>query len=148
MGQYLQTSAERWPYVAKMRTIEKRTPPWPSLADVLGPYLGSDLGALACPADARELPRDHPLAAQFGRRTTYHETEGTSYEWLFGDSYGGQPVGSDPISNARGLGLGVADQPLMTDFGPFHEGDDKSPFNTLYADLRAREGRRSGRAGE
>ena len=73
-------------------------------------------------------------------RTTWFETEGTSYEWKHGESYGGKKVGQDMMSNARGWGLGLADQALVGDFELFHGSGGRTWFNMLTADLKPRAG--------
>jgi hypothetical protein len=94
--------------------------------------------AFHCPADRRILPGDSPLRKKFSEKTTYFETEGTSYEWWFGEVYGGKKVGEESLSKAGGFGMGRADQPLLSDFEPFHSGDDQGAINTLNADLKPR----------
>lgn len=91
-----------------------------------------------CPADVRRLTADSPLAKKFPGTTTYFATEGTSYEWWFGDIYGGKKVGEETLRKAGGFGMGRADAPLLTDFEPFHKGDDQGAVNTLNADLKPR----------
>lgn len=138
IGSYLNDHAQTWPYVAKLRSFDTHEPAWKSLPVVLQPYLGENTAVLECPADARELAKDDPLASKYSRSTTWFATEGTSYEWLWGDVFGGQKVGSESLSKAAGFGMGRADQPLLRDFEPFHKGDDAGSFNTLFADLKAR----------
>ena len=81
------------------------------------------------------------MFARFGRQTTYFATEGTSYEWQFGESYAGKRLGEDLMSRPDGFGLGRADQPLLRDFDVFHDGDGQGAFNALFADLKARAAR-------
>lgn len=138
MGRYLQDHDQKWPYIEKLASVQLHTPPWPTLPVVLSPYLGGDHSVFHCPADRRTLADDSPLRNRFPRKTTWFETEGTSYEHWMGEAYGGQKVGEDAMSKAGGHGLGRADQPLLTDFEPFHEGDGGGPFNTLNADLKPR----------
>jgi type II secretory pathway pseudopilin PulG len=142
LGQYLKDHDDRWPYAAKLRTFEMHDPPWPTLPVTLAPYLGTRPNLFACPADRRVLPADSPLVKQFPVKTTWFATEGTSYEWMWGEAYGGNKVGQESTSKAGTLGgADRADQPLLADFGTFHGGDRGSPFNTLFADLRARPAR-------
>lgn len=142
LNQYLQDHDERWPYVAKLRTFEIHDPPWPTVPVVLAAYTGDRPTLFACPADRRTLSPENPLARQFPKKTTWFVTEGTSYEWMWGEAYGGNKVGEESLSKAGALGgLEQADQPLMADFEPFHSNDGGSAFNSLYADLRARPAR-------
>jgi hypothetical protein len=143
---YLAESDQRWPYVAKLTTIELHTPPWPTLPRVIEKHLVGDVSVFHCPADRRELPADSPLAAKLGKDTTWFETEGTSYEWLWGEAYGGKKVGEESLAQAKGFGMGRADQPLLADFAPFHAGDGGGSFNTLNADLKPRTARDESRA--
>jgi hypothetical protein len=139
LGCYMRDHQDTWPYVAKMRTFEVHNPPWPILPVVLSPYAADKPGMFHCPADRRALGSDTPLTKQFPTRTTWFETEGISYEWMWGEAYGGKKVGHEERSKAGVLGgLERADQPLLADFEPFHAGDHGGSFNTLYADLRAR----------
>lgn len=140
LSDYLEASGDRWPSVAKLKTMDVHDPPWPTLPIVLAPFV-EDPEVFHCPADSRLPPPNGPLARQYGTKTSYFETEGTSYEWQFADTYGGVKVGDDLMSRSEGFGLGRADQPLVRDFGLFHEGDDQGTFNTLYADLKARSSR-------
>lgn len=135
---YLEEHDRRWPYVAKLSSVKLHDPPWPTLPAVLAPYLLDDGQAFHCPADRRTLPSDSSLRERFPTRTTYFETEGTSYEYWMGDAYGGKKIGEESLSRATGFGLGRPDQPLLTDFEPFHTGDDLGSFNTLNADLEPR----------
>ncbi len=137
-GQYLSDHDQRWPYVAKLASIKTHEPPWPVLPTVLGKYISDDLEAFHCPADRRTLSSDSSLRETFSARTTWYETEGTSYEYWMGNAYGGKRVGEESLSKASGFGLGRADQPLLTDFEAFHEGDGGGSFNTLNADLKPR----------
>ncbi len=119
-------------------------PPWPTLPKVLDKYLAktvSGKSAFECPADKRVIDPDSPLAKKFPKDTTWFETEGTSYEWLWGEAYGGKKVGEESLAQAKGFGMGRADQPLLTDFAPFHAGDGGGSFNTLNADLKPRTAR-------
>ena len=141
LGAYLEASDQVWPYASKLRTFKLHDPPWPTLAEVLVPYLGGRRGVFHCPADARELEPGDELAKTHGTSTTYHETEGTSYEWHWSEAYGGIKVGQESLSRAQGFGFGRADQPLLADFEPFHEGDGGGAINTLFADLKARTAR-------
>ena len=81
------------------------------------------------------------MAGTFPAETTYFATEGLSFEWQFGEIYGGRKLGEEMMSRPEGFGLGPADQPILRDFELFHEGDDGGSFNTLFADLRARSSR-------
>lgn len=142
VGQYLEEHGDRWPYVAKLRTFEVHDPPWPTLPVVLAKYIGDQAKLFACPADRRILPANSPLAKQFPIKTTWFATEGTSYEWMWSEGYGGQKVGQEPLSKAGALGgADRADQPLLADFDTFHDGDEGGTFNTLFADLKARPAR-------
>ncbi len=138
LGSYLNDHDQRWPYVAKLATLKLHDPPWPTLPTVLAPYLRDDLTVFRCPADDRTLAADSPLRKEFSTGTTWYETEGTSYEYWMGTAYGGKKVGEESLSKASGFGLGRADQPLLTDFEPFHRGDGGGAFNTLNADLKPR----------
>jgi len=139
MGEYIAQSAGHWPAVARLPSAEYHQPAWPSLPKVLSPFLSDVSAAFRCPADRRLLAEDHPLRKQFGARTTYFESEGTSYEWVLQELLAGQAVGRDPLARAEGLGMGPADQPIVWDFEPFHaHGDEKGAFNILYGDLKAR----------
>ncbi|MBN2563745.1 MAG: hypothetical protein JXQ75_22740 [Phycisphaerae bacterium] len=135
---YLNDNDQRWPYVAKLASLKLHDPPWPTLRVVLTSYTGDDTALFHCPADRRTLSSDSPLRGKFSATTTWFETEGTSYEWQFGDAYGGHRVGEESLSQADGFGLGRPDQPLLRDFGLFHEGDGGGTFNTLNADLKPR----------
>lgn len=144
MASYLEASDDHWPAVAKLESLAVHDPPWPMLPEVLKPYL-KGMGVFRCPADSRTLAPDSRLAQRFPRRTTYFDTEGTSYEWLFGENYAGKKVGTELMSRSEGFGLGAADQPILRDFDLFHTGDGGGPLNTLYADLNARSARGSSR---
>jgi|CXWL01.1.fsa_nt_gi hypothetical protein len=141
MSAYLTANDQHWPYVEKLSSVKRHTPPWPTLPVVLEPYLAGDKEAFHCPADTRELAADSPLAKTSPSSTTWFATEGTSYEWLMGDSYGGKKVGDESLAKASGFGLGRADQPLLTEFDLFHKGDDEGALNTLNADLKPRTAR-------
>lgn len=146
LSAYLDANDQRWPYVAKLRSLPMHNPPWPILPDVLKTYGGDGAGdAFRCPADRRTLSEDSPLVKQFGRQTTWYATEGSSYEWIWGEAYGGKRVGEETLTKAKGFGLGRADQPMLADFDAFHTGDDKGPFNTLNADLKPRTARTANR---
>jgi len=138
LGAYLEASDQRWPYVAKLRTFKTHEPPWPTLPEALGSHGPDDRTVFHCPADERVLGADSPLREHYPATTTYFATEGLSYEWLWGDGYGGHRIGDESLSKASGHGLGQADQSLLNDFEPFHVGDGGGSFNTLYADLHAR----------
>ena len=142
MESYLKDHEDTWPYVGKLATFEVHTPPWPTLPIVLSAYTGKKSELFCCPADNRVLAADSPLRKQFPSKTTWFETEGSSYEWMWGEAYGGKKVGHEERSKAGLLGgLDRADQPLLADFEAFHAGDKGGAFNTLYADLRARPAR-------
>lgn len=142
VGAYLQSNDNRWPYVAKLRSFKMPGQDWPTLPGVIAPYLGKRTDVLRCPADSRELSEeDSELIREFSVRTTWHETEGLSYEWYWGEIYGGRKVGQEPISQAQGFGFGRADQTLLADFETFHKGDDGGAVNTLFADFTARASR-------
>ncbi|MFH1420281.1 MAG: hypothetical protein ABII12_18565 [Planctomycetota bacterium] len=138
---YLRDHGSTWPHVAKLRTFKLHTPAWPTLPEALSSYASGQREIFHCPADSRKLSSDSPLLKDFPVESTWFETEGLSYEWMWGEGYGGKKVGEDFASSADGLGLGRADQPLLADFEPFHAGDEGGPFNTLYADLKARPAR-------
>jgi len=138
---YLSDSGNRWPYVSKLASVKLESAQWPTLPMVLSPYLSGPMEVFHCPADARRLDKSHALSSRFTVDTTYFATEGTSYEWWFGEVYGGKKVGDESLSRAAGFGMGRADQPLLSDFGPFHEGDDQGAINTLNADLKPRTSR-------
>lgn len=140
---YHQANDQRWPYIEKLKSAPLNTPPWSSLADALKPHLADPAKSLRCPADARTLEDGSPLLAKFNRKTTWFETEGTSYEWSFAAAYGGHKVGKEEFGKL--MRMGRADQPLLRDFDTFHDGDDAGSFNTLNADLKprtSREGRK------
>ena len=138
LGAYLKDHDDHWPFAEKLASVKLHDPPWPTLPVILSPYLGGDLTVFHCPADRRILPDDSPLLAKHSRSTTWFETEGTSYEHWLSDAYAGKKVGEEAMSKAGGYGLGRADQPLLTDFQPFHKGDGGGVFNTLNADLKPR----------
>lgn len=135
---YLTDNSQRWPFVAKLTTVKLNDPPWPTLPEVLSPYLSDASEPFHCPADRRVLSAESPLRKSFAAKTTWFDTEGTSYEYWMGGAYAGKTVGSESLSSANGFGLGRADQPLLTDFEPFHKGDGEGSFNTLNADLKPR----------
>ena len=136
---YHQANDQRWPYIEMLKSVPMHTPPWASLADALKPHLADPAKSLRCPADVRTLEDGSPLLAKFSRKTTWFETEGTSYEWSFAVAYGGRRVGEEDWG--RLLRVGRADQPLLRDFDTFHTGDDAGSFNTLNADLKPRTSR-------
>lgn len=138
---YLKDSGDTWPAISKLKSVQLHDPAWPTLPLVLEKYLPSGQEVLRCPADRRELAAGHPLAKQFGRTTTWYETEGTSYEWLMGDVYAGKKIGQESLASAKGFGMGRADMPLISEFEPFHKGDGNGSFNTLNADLKPRTAR-------
>ncbi len=139
MSEYAAQSGGKWPWVAKLPSVEDHQPAWHSLPEVLRPFMEGQAERFRCPADTRTLEEGHPLFGKFGEHTTYFETEGTSYEWVLQNLYAGQPVGRDPLTRADGFGMGAADQPIVWDFGPFHaRGDEPGAFNILYADFKAR----------
>lgn len=144
LGAYLQDSDDHWPFAEKLASIKMHEPPWPTLPVVLTPYLNNELSVFHCPADSRTLQDDSPLLARYSRSTTWFETEGTSYEHWLTEAYAGKKVGQEALSKAEGFGLGRADQPLLTDFEPFHKGDGGGAFNTLNADLKPRTTRAKG----
>ncbi len=141
IGNYLEDSGNVWPCVAKLRSFDLHDPPWPTWPDVLTGYHAATERLFRCPADERTLDAGSPLAERFGTQTTWFETEGTSYEWTWAEAYGGKTVGEETLGSGSGAGRSRADQPLLTDFEPFHKGDDQGAFNTLFADLRARTAR-------
>lgn len=135
---YLNENSQVWPYVSKLRTVKLQQPPWPTLPEVIEKYVGGRKDVFACPADRRELLSDSPLIKEFGAKTTWWQTEGTSYEWMMGEGYGGHKVGEETLMKAKGFGMGRADMPLLAEFAAFHEGDGGGSFNTLNADLKPR----------
>lgn len=139
---YLQTNDNCWPYVAKLRSFKMPGRDWPTLPEVLSPY-GAPAELFHCPADARELSAqdDAELMKKFPAATSWYATEGLSYEWYWGEIYGGNKVGQERVSQAKGFGFGRADQTLLADFEPFHKGDDNGAVNALFADFKARTSR-------
>jgi type II secretory pathway pseudopilin PulG len=135
---YLNNNGNRWPFVSKLDSVKPESSPWPTLPKLLASYMNGGMDAFHCPADQRRLDQDNPLAKKFPRSTSYYDTEGTSYEWWFGEIYGGKKVGEESLARAGGFGMGRADEPLLTDFEPFHKGDDQGAINTLNADLKPR----------
>jgi len=138
LERYLNDNDNCWPYVSKLASVKLHDPAWPTLPTVLAPYTGDKAELFRCPADSRALASDNTLREKFSTKTTWYETEGTSYEYWMGEAYAGKKVGEESLSTAAGFGLGRADQPLLTDFEPFHEGDGGGSFNTLNADLKPR----------
>ncbi len=134
LGEYLDANGDRWPFVDKLRRVSRHDPRWPVLPDVLSPYL-SDRSLYHCPADTREIENE-ALQKEFGSRSTWFETEGLSYEWLWPDAYGGRRVGDEDLTPLSGRGKGRADQDLLSEFGSFHEGAGR--VNILYADFIVR----------
>lgn len=138
-SEYAAQSGGKWPWVAKLPSMDDHQPAWHGLPEVLRPFMAGQADRFRCPSDTRTLDEGSPLRSKFGEHTTYFETEGTSYEWVLQGLYGGQPVGRDPLSRSDGLGMGPADQPIVWDFGPFHaHGHETGAFNILYADFKAR----------
>ena len=123
--------------------MDLHDPPWMTLPTVLQQFV-ENKESFRCPADRRELSPDSPLLKKHPRNTTWFETEGTSYEWSWGDAYGGKKVGEETLAKAKGFGMGRADQPLLADFEPFHKGDGKGSVNKLNADLKPRTSRDKG----
>lgn len=140
LSAYLKDNGDRWPFVAKLASVKLHDPPWPTLPEVLGPYVNRR-EVFRCPADRRILADDSPLRERFATKTTWYETEGMSYEWLWGELYGGKKIGDESLAQAKGFGFGRADQPLIGEFEPFHAGGDGGSFNTLNADLKPRTAR-------
>ena len=134
---YREKNADHWPFIEKLRSTPVHNPPWPSMSKVFSTYI--DPQVLRCPADTRTLADDSPLLAKFGRKTTWFETEGTSYEWMFSDALGGRKVGDEAFGKAARVGK--ADLTLLRDFEAFHTGDDSGTFNTLNADMKVRTAR-------
>ena len=128
MAAYLEDSGDTWPAISKLRSVQIHSPSWPTIPDVLTKYASGGSELFHCPADRRELSKDHALYKQFGGRTTWFETEGTKF-------------GQGSLASAKGFGMGRADMPLISEFEPFHEGDGKGSFNTLNADLKPRTAR-------
>jgi len=129
LGAYLTESDRRWPYVGKLTSSE-----WPTVVTILEGHVAPDDERYVCPSDERTLPGDDARISEFGASTTWHATEGLSYEWVWPLAYGGYPVGEENLSKASGEGKGRADQDLMSDFEAFHFWG----LNTLFADLAAR----------
>jgi len=137
ISSYWTESNRTWPFIAKLPSSDLHDPPWQGMAAVLGRHVGTS-EAFHCPADRRTLADEEPLRKKFPARTTYFETEGTSYEWLL-MVYGGRPVGKETVTGKRAFGGGAADQPIMWDFEPFHGGTNVAgALNILYADLAVR----------
>ena len=136
---YHQANDNRWPCVEMLKSVPMHTPAWSTMADALKPHLADPAKSLHCPADTRTLQDGSPLLSKFSRNTTWFETEGTSYEWMFAAAYGGKRVGEEDFG--KHMRLGRADQPLLRDFDTFHTGDDAGAFNTLNADLKPRTSR-------
>lgn len=136
---YHNANDQTWPYIEMLKTAPVHQPPWATLADALKPHLADPSKSLHCPADSRELEDGSPLLSKYGRKTTWFETEGTSYEWEFGEAYGGKKVGKEDFGKL--MRMGRADQFLLRDFDNFHAGDDGGSFNTLNADLKPRTSR-------
>ena len=137
---YLEDSGQIWPYVSKLASVKLHEPAWPTLPEVLATYV-DDPEVFHCPADRRTLASDSSLANDFPAKTTWFATEGLSYEWMWGEAYGGKKVGEESLAKAKGFGMGRADRPLLGEFEPFHIGDGGSGFNTLNADLKPRSAR-------
>ncbi len=129
LGGYLSENNNHWPYVGKLTTSD-----WPTVVKILEGDVAPDDSRYACPADERTLADDDPRVSTIGTTTTWHATEGLSYEWVWPLAYGGYPVGEENLSKASGEGKGRADQDLMSDFEAFHSWG----LNTLFADLAAR----------
>ncbi len=137
---YLADNDHRWPAVAKLASIKTDSAKWPTLPEVLDRYV-KDRNSYHCPADQRTLSDDSPLRSKFSAKTSYFATEGTSYEWWFGEAYAGKKVGEESLGKSGGFGMGKADQPLLSDFEPFHTGDELGAINTLNADFKQRTSR-------
>lgn len=137
---YLADNDHRWPAVAKLASIKTDSAKWPTLPEVLDRY-AKDRNVFHCPADRRTLSDDSSLRSKFSVNTTYYATEGTSYEWWFGEAYAGKKVGEESLGKSGGFGMGKADQPLLSDFEPFHAGDELGAINTLNADFKPRTSR-------
>lgn len=134
LGSYVASNDQQWPFVGKLTSSE-----WPTLPKILQDEIEPADDIYRCPADTRTLADDDSRRTQFGSNTTWHATEGLSYEWVWPLAYGGRPVGDEKLSKASGEGKGRADQDLMSDFEAFHHWG----LNTLYADLAARPPRNS-----
>lgn len=134
LSDYMEANDARWPYVDKLGSISRHDPSWPILPDVLSPYI-NDRSVYRCPADVREI-EDAELIKKFGTRSTWFETEGLSYEWLWADAYGGRRVGKEKLSRVSGRGKGRADQDLLSDFDFFHK--SAGGTNILFADFVVR----------
>jgi len=139
LAAYQTSNDNHWPYIEKMKSTSVHTPAWPTLANALKGYGDITPEAFRCPADTRTLADDSPLRAKFGKKTTWFETEGTSYEWMFSDAMGGRKVGDEAFGKAARMGK--ADLTLLRDFEAFHTGDDSGTFNTLNADMKVRTAR-------
>lgn len=134
LSAYLAANDSTWPYVEKLRSFTRHDEPWPTLPVVLKSYVKSP-AVFRCPADSRQI-EDEALRAKFGSESTWYETEGLSYEWIWPDVYGGYAVGKEKLTRLSGLNKGRADQDLLRDFQAFHAGAGES--NTLFADFVAR----------
>jgi len=141
LSAYVAQNDQRWPAVARLPSMEYHDPRWPGLAEVLAPLI-PERGVFRCPGDERVLDESSPLRAQFPARTTYYETEGSSYEWVLQELRAGQRVGRDPLARASGAGLGPADQPIVWEYRPFHgSAGEPGAFHVLYADFVVRPSR-------
>lgn len=134
LADYLEANDATWPYVGKLNSFSRRDDAWPTLRVVLAPVVETD-AVFRCPADSR-IVEDAALRAKFGADSTWFETEGLSYEWIWPEAYGGRRVGQEKLSRLSGRGKGRADQDLLRDFEAFHVGAGGA--NTLYADFVAR----------
>lgn len=118
---YLDLNRSKLPEAERFPSVPTNTPPLPSLARVLGPFLEENTAVFRCPLD---LP--NPDNGNAGR--PYWETEGLSYE--YNPRVAGKTM-QDLANNGR--------YPLETvwiafDFDGFHGRDPLTSRNYLYAD--------------
>ncbi|MBX3395192.1 MAG: hypothetical protein KF841_07470 [Phycisphaerae bacterium] len=139
LSSYMENNDGRWPFVAKLRSVRVGDQSrWSTLPAVLSKELSADSPVYHCPADAR---RNSSGGSTPGLKGNYYSTEGLSYEWWWGEARGGRRIGEESISKASGFGFGRADQRVLSDFEPFHDGDGGGAINSLYADFVARSSR-------
>lgn len=139
LSSYMDANEGRWPFVAKLRSVQVGDQSrWNTLPTVLSGVLPADSPVYRCPSDAQRHSSDESKTAAKG---DYYSTEGLSYEWWWGEARGGRKIGEESISKASGFGFGRADQRVLSDFEPFHDGDGGGAINSLYADFVARSSR-------
>ncbi len=144
LSKYMNDHDQHWPAVAKLRSVKvgSASDAWNTLPGALAAYLPIDSPAYHCPADQRRVSED-AIPGDIPKGKTYYETEGLSYEWWWGEARAGRRIGEESISKAKGFGFNRADQHVLTDFEPFHDGDDGGTINNLFADFVARTSRSS-----